>query len=125
MVTRFVRLFCYTFLGLYYAQSLIAFLSFQGAKKSVLQLPIRQAVASIIVAEKSFQLARKKILVYSSSKNFTCPSGKLRTEFDSPIAKSTTPEYQTPVSLHAVILILLRNKNVTVVNKKQRIESVR
>lgn len=61
----------------------------------------------------------------NSSKNFTCPSGKLRTEFDSPIAKSTTPEYQTPVSLHAVILILLSNKNVTVVNKKQRIESVR
>lgn len=61
----------------------------------------------------------------NSSKNFTCPSGKLRTEFDSPIAKSTTLEYQTPVSLHAVILILLSNKNVTVVNKKQRTESVR
>ena len=27
----------------------------------------------------------------NSSKNFTCPSGKLRTEFTSPTAKSTSP----------------------------------
>ena len=27
----------------------------------------------------------------NSSKNFTCPSGKLRTEFTSPIARSTSP----------------------------------
>ena len=37
-------------------------------------------------------------------KNFTCPLGKLRTGFTSPIAKSTTPGYGTRLSLHAVCM---------------------
>ena len=36
----------------------------------------------------------------NSSKNFTCPLGTLRTEFTSPIAKSTSPGYWTLLSLH-------------------------
>ena len=31
------------------------------------------------------------LLLFKFLKNITCPSGKLRTEFTSPIAKSTSP----------------------------------
>ena len=65
-------------------------------------LPFGQTEASIILlAQMSLQLAPKafwraellsKFFCYSnSSKNITCPSGKLKTEFTSPIAKSTSP----------------------------------
>ena len=39
----------------------------------------------------------------NSSKNFTCLSGKLRTEFTSPIANPLTPGYRTLLSLHTVV----------------------
>ena len=58
-----------------------------------------------------FQLAPKafwwtelisQFFCYSnSSKNIACLTGKLKTEFTSPIAKSTSPGYWTLLSLHA------------------------
>ena len=39
----------------------------------------------------------------NSSKNFTCLSGKLRTEFTSPIANPLAPGYRTLLSLHTVV----------------------
>ena len=65
-------------------------------------LPSGQAEASInLLAQTSFELAPKafwraelisQFFLYSNcSKNITCPSGKLKTEFTSPIAKSTSP----------------------------------
>ena len=38
---------------------------------------------------------------FNFPQKITCRSGKLRTEFTSPIAKSTSPGYRTPLSLHA------------------------
>ena len=66
-------------------------------------LPSGQAEASIFIllAQTSFQLAPKTFwwaefisqffYYWNFSKNITCLSGKLRTEFTSPIAKSTSP----------------------------------
>ena len=73
-----------------------------GCKESQFySLPFGQAVA-LHVAHKSFQLAPKPLLIsridYSPSviwisqkKNSSCLSGKLRTKFTSPIAKSPSP----------------------------------
>jgi len=122
---RFVRLFSNTFLGLYYAQSLIAFLSCQGAKKVSFTASHSETCSYHYTSRKVIPTSPQKdfgkqfFCNLNSSNNFTCPSGKLGTEFDSPIAKSTTLEYQTLVSLHTVTLILLTNKNVTVMNKKK------
>ena len=73
-----------------------------------------QAEASITVAQTSFQLAPEtfwlaelisQFFCYSNSlkKNVTCSLGKLKTEFSSPTAKSTSPGpgYRTLLSLHA------------------------
>ena len=69
-------------------------------RKSLLQL----AIWSFQLAPKTFWLAEliSQFFCYSnSSKNITCPSGKLKTEFTSPIAKSTSPGLSTLLSLHA------------------------
>ena len=69
-------------------------------RKSLLQL----AIWSFQLAPKTFWLAEliSQFFCYSnSSKNITCPSGKLKTEFTSPIAKSTSPGLSTLISLHA------------------------
>ena len=44
--------------------------------------------------------------ILDSPKNFTCPLGKSRTEFTSPIAKSTSPGFQTLLKL----LFIIRSK---------------
>ena len=64
-----------------------------------------------LLGQTSFQLAPKTFwwaeLIsqffsnLNSSKTFTCPSGKLRTEFTSPIANPLALGYQTLLSLHA------------------------
>ena len=74
---------------------------FRVQRKSFLQLAIRASWSRHLLAQMSFQLAPKtfwrtelisQFFCYSnSSKNITCPSGKLKTEFTSPIAKSTSP----------------------------------
>ena len=66
----------------------------------VLWLPFGQVVASMY-SPKSLLSSPKKFLmsgidcsssvIWISPKKFTCPSGKLRTDFTSPIAKSTSP----------------------------------
>ena len=71
-------------------------------RKSFLQLAIRSSWSQDLLPQMSFQLASKafwqaelisQFFCYSnSSKNITCPSGKLKTEFINPIAKSTCPE---------------------------------
>ena len=71
---------------------------FQGAKKVILKLAIWESWSQQILAQTSFQLAHETFwwaeLIsqffcnLNSSKNFTCPLGKLRTEFTSAIAKS-------------------------------------
>ena len=70
-------------------------------RKSFLQLAIWASWRKHLLAQTSFQLAPKAFwrtelisqffLSLNSSKIITCPSGKLRTEFTSPIAKSTSP----------------------------------
>ena len=70
-------------------------------RKSFLQLAIRASWSQVLLAPTSFQLAPKffwlaelisQFFCYSnSSKSSTCPSGKLKTEFTSSIAKSTSP----------------------------------
>ena len=77
-------------------------------RKLILQLALRASCNQHLPARKSFLLARKKFfmvcrnlhvkhLSYSTfvililRKIFACPSGKLSTEFTSPIAKSTSP----------------------------------
>ena len=56
-------------------------------RKSVLQLVIWASCSWHVLAQKSFHLARKKLLM-NSPKKVTCPSG---TEFTGHIAKSTSP----------------------------------
>ena len=70
-------------------------------RKSFLQLVIRASWSYHLLAQMSFQLAPKafwwaelisQFFCYlNSSKNITCLLGKLKTEFTSPIAKSTSP----------------------------------
>ena len=43
------------------------------------------------------------LLQFEFSKDFTCPSGKLRTKFISPIAKCCSPGYWTVFSLHTAM----------------------
>ena len=59
-------------------------------RKSVLQLVIWASCSWHVLAQKSFHLARKKLLM-NSPKKVSCPSGKSRTEFSGHIAKSTSP----------------------------------
>ena len=70
-------------------------------RKSFLQLAIWASWSQHLLAQTSFQLALKafwlaelisQLFLYSNcSKNITCLSGKLKTKFTSPIAKSTSP----------------------------------
>ena len=55
-------------------------------------LPFGQAEASIYYSPDVIAELISQFFCYSnSSKNITCLSGKLKTEFTSPIAKSTSP----------------------------------
>ena len=77
-------------------------------RKSFLQLAIRASWSQDLLAATSFQLAPKifwlaelisQFFCYSnSSKNSNCPLGKLKTEFTSPIAKSTSPRLSDTTS---------------------------
>ena len=70
-------------------------------RKSFLQLVIRASWSYHLLAQTSFQLVPKafwwaelisQFFCYlNSSKNITCLLGKLKTEFTSPLAKSTNP----------------------------------
>ena len=76
------------------SQEIIAWLISGCKENHFYSLPFGQAEASIQLAPKTFWLAEliSQFFCYSnSSKNITCPSGKLKTEFTSPIAKSTSP----------------------------------
>ena len=80
---------------------LVTIRGFRVQRKSFLQLAIQASWSYHLLAQTSFQLAPKtfwlaelisQFFCYSnSSKNITCPSGKLKTEFTSLIAKSTSP----------------------------------
>ena len=89
-----------------FASSFVAYLELrvsflQGAKKVIFTACHSGKLKKALLAQMSFQLAPKAFwraelisqLFFSlnSSKNITCPLGKLRTEFTSPIAKSTSP----------------------------------
>ena len=65
-------------------------------RKSVLQLAIRASCSPNITltSPKGFLISRFDYTVlpqFEFSKKFSCPLGKLRTKFASPIAKSTSP----------------------------------
>ena len=72
-----------------------------GCKESlVYSLPFGRAGANIYQPKHHFNQPQKRLMSrlisqffcnMNSSKNFTCPLGKLRTEFSSPIGKSTGP----------------------------------
>ena len=80
-------------------------------RKSFLQLDIWASWSQHSLTQKSFQLApntfwRAELIsqffcYLNSSKNITYPSGNLKTEFTSPIAKSTSSGLLTLLSLHA------------------------
>ena len=72
---------------------------FRAQRKSFLQLAWMASWSWHILAQTSFQLAQKtfwwaelisQFFKLNSSENVTCPLGKLRTEFTSPIPKSTS-----------------------------------
>ena len=89
--------FLFCFVLFFFYQTLIG----RMQRKSFLQLAIRASWSKHLLAQTSFQLVPKAFrraelishfFCYSnSSKNITCPSGKLKTDFTSPIAKSTSP----------------------------------
>ena len=70
-------------------------------RKSLLQPAIRGKLKLIFTSPNIIPTSPKNVLMsrlisqflcnLDSSKNFTCPSGKLITEFTSPIAKPTSP----------------------------------
>ena len=70
-------------------------------RKSFLQLAIRASLKLTFTSPNIISTSPKNVLMsrliwqyfcnLNSSKNFTCPSGKLITELTSPIAKSTSP----------------------------------
>jgi len=73
-------------------KTLVMIILFWVQRKSSLQLARSPDVIS--TSPKSFWWAEliSQFFCYSnSSKNITCPSGKLKTEFTSPIAESTSP----------------------------------
>ena len=86
---------------------LVKSLPFQGAKKIIFtachsgKLNLTFTSPDVIsTSPKSF--LRSRFFCYSnSSKKITCLSGKLKTEFTRPIAKSTILGYRTLLSLHA------------------------
>ena len=83
--------------GSYYGCCLMMHISFclccQGAKKVIVTLFTSPNIFS--TSPKMFLMSRIDFTVlfffWNSTKNFTCLLGKLRTEFTSPIAKSTSP----------------------------------
>ena len=74
---------------------------FRVQRKSFLQLAIRASWSKHLLAQTSFKLAPKIfgwaelmswfLCKLNSLKYFTCPSGKLRTEFTILVAQSTSP----------------------------------
>ena len=60
------------------------------------RLSVRRNLTHFLSYSTSVILLLRKIL--------TCPSGKLSTEFSSPIEKSTSPGLSTRLSLHADLL---------------------
>ena len=79
----------------------IPYMQFQGAKKAIFtachagKLKLTLTSPNIISTSPQNVLMSRLISQFfcnlNSSKKFTCPSGKLITEFTSPIAKSTSP----------------------------------
>ena len=79
----------------------IPYMQFQGAKKAIFtachsrKLKLTLTNPNIISTSPQNVLMSRLISQFfcnlNSSKKFTCPSGKLITEFTSPIAKSTSP----------------------------------
>ena len=108
-----------------FASSFVAYLELrvsflQGAKKVIFTACHWGKLKKALLAQTSFQLAPKALwraelisqLFFSlnSSKHITCPLGKLRTEFTSPIAKSTSPGQS--ISLQGVPLKAFWNEEV-------------
>ena len=84
-------------------------------RKSFLQLAIWASWSQHLLAQTSFQLApeafrRAELISHffchsNSSRNITCPSGKLKIDFTSPIAKSTRPGLSdTTFFVHCILL---------------------
>ena len=94
-----------------------SFVLCSGCKEShFYSLPFGQAEANIIfVSPNIISTSPKNVLMsrlisqffcnLNSLKNFTCLSGKLKTEFTSSIAKSTSPGYRTLLSLICTLLL--------------------
>ena len=88
-------------------------------RKSFLQLAIRASWSQHLLAQMSFQLAPKAFwpaelisqffFNLNSSKTITCLSGKLRREFTSPIAKSTSPRLSDTTFFARCLIIKWEN----------------
>ena len=96
-------------------------LLYRVQRKSFLQLAIRASWSYHLLAQTSFQLAPKtfwlaelisQFFCYSnSSNNITCPSGKLKTEFTSPIVKFTNPGLSDTTFFARCCIIILYTSN--------------
>ena len=80
----------------------IPYMQFQGAKKAIFTACHSGKLKLTLNSPNSISTSPQNVLMsrlisqffcnLNSSKKFTCPSGKLITEFTSPIAKSTSPK---------------------------------
>ena len=85
--------------GLYFSKALfeglfLEGLIFQGAKKIIFTACHSGKLKLVLTSHDVISTSPKNFLFFcysNSSENITCPSGKLNTEFTSPIAKSTSP----------------------------------
>ena len=85
--------------GLYFSKALceglfLEGLIFQGAKKIIFTACHSGKLKLVLTSHDVISTSPKNFLFFcysNSSENITCPSGKLSTEFTSPIAKSTSP----------------------------------
>ena len=80
--------------GLYFSKALFEGLIFQGAKKIIFTACHSGKLKLVLTSHDVISTSPKNFLFFcysNSSENITCPSGKLSTEFTSPIAKSTSP----------------------------------
>ena len=102
-------------------------------RKSFLKLAIRASWSYHILAQTSFQPAPKTFwwaelislaVIWIPQKNFTCPSGKLRTEFTGPIAKSITGSPSSKYEHRRASTLLHNIQNIRICMGKKPIVSV-
>ena len=81
-------------------------LHLQGAKKIIFTACHSVRLKPAFTSPDVISTSSKNFLYSNSSKNITRPSGKLKTEFTSPIENPLAPGYRTVLSLQADMTII-------------------